>query len=231
MEITDIHLKTAHPNDLKTFYTDTFDCPIANTDAEEFTVPLGTTDVTFSKADEGTDPFYHFAINIPQNQFDDAVTWLSDRVELLSHPETGDQEFFSEGWDYHQVYCLDSADNILELIARHDLSNDSDRPFGSENFLRVSEIGIPVPNVKRTVEAIRDSVGVSLRDNRAAAITDDMSFAAVGDNHGLFIVVKEGRGWFPTRTQAEVYPVIVEISDTTNEYAFPNLPYRISPTK
>lgn len=82
---------------------------------------------------------YHFAINVPQNQFEDAVTWLSDRVELLSDTETGDSEIFFEDWNAHAVYCLDPAGNLLELIARHDLSNDSDRPFGSENFLEVSE--------------------------------------------------------------------------------------------
>ena len=231
MKITNVHLKTAHLNDLKEYYADTVECPITNTDVREFTVTIGTTDIVFSEADDGSDPFYHFAINVPQNQFEDSVAWLSDRVELLSDAETGDSEIFFEDWNAHAVYCLDSAGNLLELIARHDLSNDSARPFGSENFLEVSEIGLPVPNVKRAVEAIGDNVGVSLRNNHAATITDDTSFAAVGDDHGLFIVVEDGREWFAARNQtAEVYPVTVRISNTTTEYAFPDLPYRISPS-
>ena len=231
MEIADIQLKTAHLNDLKTFYTDTFDCPITNASTEEFTVNIGATDVTFAEVDDRTDPFYHFAINIPQNQFDDAVTWLSDRVELLSDADPGDREFFSEDWNSHQVYCLDPADNILELIARHNLSNDSERPFGSETFRRVSEIGLPVPETRRAVEAIQDNIGVSLRDSHDSVLSDDEYITPVGDDHGMFIVVKEGREWFPTRNQAaEVYPVSIRITDTSNEYVFPNLPYRISPS-
>lgn len=231
MEIDNLHLRTAHLSDLRTFYADTLDCPVTNADAGEFTIEIGTTDVTFSGIDDRSDPSYHFAINIPQNQFDDARTWLSDRVELVSDAETGEHEIFFEDWNAHAIYGLDPANNLFELIARHDLSNDSDRLFGSEHFRRVSEIGLPVPNVRRAVEAIKDNVGVSLRNNRATAITDDASFAAVGDDHGLFIVVEEGRGWFPIRNQAaEVYPVTIGISDTTTEYAFPNLPYRIFPS-
>jgi catechol-2,3-dioxygenase len=231
MEIDNIQLKTAHLNDLKAFYADTVECPITPTHADEFTVQIGTTAVTFSKAADGTDPFYHFAIDIPRNQFDDAVTWLADRVELLSDPETGEREFISGDNKYQQVYCLDPADNILELIARHNLSNDSERPFGSENFRNVSEIGLPVPAVKRAVEALNDTVGVSPRDSRVAEIPGDATFAAVGTDPGVFIVVTDGRVWFPTRNQAaEIHPVTIEISDTTNEYVFPNLPYRISPS-
>lgn len=219
MEIDHLQLKTSRLSDLRAFYTDTFGCSVTNINSGGFTVEIGTTDVTFSEVDDGTDPSYHFAINIPQNQFDDAVTWLSDRVEPLSDAETDEREVSFEEWNAHAVYGLDPADNLLELIARHDLSNESDRPFGSENFRRVSEIGLPVPSVRRAVEAIRDNVGVSLRNNHAAAITDDDSFAAVGDDHGLFIVVEKDRGWYPTRNQpAEVYPVSVGISDTTTKY-------------
>ncbi len=163
MKIDDLHLKTAHLTELKTFYTDTMECSLANSSANRFTVTIGATDVTFSESHGGNDPSYHFAITVPQNQFADAVTWLSDRVELLTNPETGEQEIFFEDWNAHAVYGLDPANNLFELIARHDLSNDSDRPFGSDSLLRVSEIGLAVPNVGRAVEAISNTVGVTPR--------------------------------------------------------------------
>ncbi len=234
MKIDNIHLKTAHLTDLKTFYTDTVECSLTNLSANEFTVHIGATDVIFSEVRDGTDPSYHFAINVPQNQFADAVTWLSDRVELLADPETGNQEIFFEEWNAHAVYGLDPGNNLLELIARHDLSNDADRPFGSDSFQRVSEIGLTVPNVRRAVEAISNNVGVTLRKNHPAPITDDTSFAAVGDDHGLIIVVEEGRGWFPVPTSrnqaATAYPVSIGTTETTNEYVFSKLPYQIVPS-
>jgi catechol-2,3-dioxygenase len=96
MEIDTLHLRTAHLSALRTFYADTLDCSVTNADANEFTIEIGTTDVMFSAVDDGSAPVYHFAINIPQNQFADAVTWLSDRVELLSDAENGEQEIFFE---------------------------------------------------------------------------------------------------------------------------------------
>lgn len=228
MEIDTLHLRTARLSDLKMFYADILDCPVTKADSGKFTIEIGTTDVTFSEVNDGSNPFYHFAINIPQNQFEAATTWLADRVELLSDPDTGEQQFSSSR--YSQVYCHDPVGNIVELIARHDLSNDAERSFGSENFLQVSEIGLPVPDVRRAVEGINENVGVSPRDSRVSEISDDVSFAAVGNDHGVFIIVNEGRGWFPTRNQtAEVYPRTVGISEAAGEYTFPNLPYHILP--
>lgn len=229
MEIDHLQLKTAHLSDLKSFYTDIFACPVTTVTSGEVTVEIGTTTITFSEVNDGSDPFYHFAINIPQNQFDDAVTWLADRAELLADPKTGDRDFHSENWNSHQIYCLDPADNIVELIARHGLFNDAECPFGSESFLEVSEIGLPVPDKEPAVRALTENIDVSLRDDyEASMIANDEDITPVGDDHGLFIVVKQGRRWFPTRNQpAEVYPIIVGIDETTGEYTFPDLPYRI----
>lgn len=233
MKIDHLQLKTTRLSALRAFYTDTFDCSVTTGNSEAFTVEIGTTEVTFSAVDDGSDPFYHFAINIPQNQFDDATTWLADRVDLLVDADTGEREFFSESWNTHQVYCLDSADNIVELIARHDLANDAERPFGSENFRRVSEIGLPVPDNRHAVRVIGDNAGVSLYSgDDTSTVPEDESFTAVGDDYGMFIVVEQGRQWFPTRNQAaEVHPITVGLSDATGEYTFPDLPYRIYPSQ
>jgi hypothetical protein len=232
MELNHIRFKTAHLGDLRAFYADTFDCPVTNSLSDEFTVKIGTTDITFAAVDDGSDPFYHFAINIPQNQFNDAATWLADRVELLADPETGTRKFSSESSPYSQVYCLDPADNIVELIARHELSNDAERPFDSESFSQVSEIGLTVSDKERTVRSLTENIGVSLRDNAdPSTITNNEDITPVGDDHGVFIVVQQGRQWFPTRNKAaEVYPITVGISKATSEYTFPDHPYRIYPS-
>lgn len=232
MEFDHIHFKTVHLSALRAFYTDTFECPVTNVTPEEFTVNFGATAVTFTETDDGSDPFYHFAINVPQNQFDDAATWLADRVELLTESETGDRMFVGELFNSQQVYCHDPAGNIVELIARHDLSNDSDSPFSSESFREVSEIGLPVPDNKHAAQAIGNHVTVSLYNgDDVSAVTDDDQFTAIGNDRGTFIVVRQGRPWFPTRSQAaEVFPIAVGISEATSEYTFPGLPYRIFPS-
>lgn len=229
MKIGHLQLETAHLSDLKTFYRDTFACPITNTTSEAFTVEIGTTSITFTEVNNGTDPFYHFAINIPQNQFNDAVAWVDDRVELLANPETGNREIFFENINSHTIYCLDPADNIVELIARHELSNDTERPFDSENFCEISEIGLPVLDKKRSVRALTENLDVSLRDDYdTSMIANEERITPIGDAHGQFIVVKQGREWFPTGNQpAEVYPITAKITGSSGEYTFPELPYQI----
>lgn len=231
MEIDHLHLRTASLSDLRAFYADTFECPVTKADSTEFTVRMGTTAVTFSAVTDRSKPFYHFAINIPPNQFDDAVTWLADRVELLVDPETGERKIFSELFNSHQVYCLDPANNIVELIARHDLSNDAERSFGSGSFRQVSEIGFPVSDNRHAVQAIGDIVEVSLYNgDDVSTVPNDQNFTAVGDDYGMFIVVQRGRQWFlPQNQAAEVYPITIGTSEATSEYTFPDLPYRIYP--
>jgi hypothetical protein len=55
------------------------------------------------------------------------------------------------------------------------------------------------------------------------------TFTAVGDEDGLFIVVKRGRIWYPeTGVAADVYPVAVTLANTrVSEYNVPDLPYII----
>jgi hypothetical protein len=56
-------------------------------------------------------------------------------------------------------------------------------------LLNVSEIGLPVRDVGRAVETLRKE----LRAEPYGTSTDE--FAAVGDEEGLIILVKEGRVW------------------------------------
>jgi hypothetical protein len=53
------------------------------------------------------------------------------------------------------------------------------------------------------------------------------SFQPVGDEHGLFILVKSEREWFPTNDKAKIFPVMVKIKDNHRQYSVPHLPYQI----
>jgi hypothetical protein len=76
------------------------------------------------------DGAYHFAFNIPENQIRSAKEWLMPRTVLLKD-EQGNDYFQHSGWNSEAVYFKDPAGNILEFIARHDLSNAVDGDFDS----------------------------------------------------------------------------------------------------
>ncbi|WP_458185621.1 VOC family protein [Haladaptatus sp. NG-WS-4] len=218
MHIRRLHLEAANSGELADFYGEPFGLPVTR-DEREVTVSVDATELVFSESD--ADPFYHFAINVPENRFEAARDWLADRVGLLTDEATGDTEFFFEFMNAHATYFEDPAGNVGELVARHALDNATDEAFGPEHLLEVSEIGLPVPDVPSAVEALETNTGV------AAWEGDSETFRVLGDDHGLFIVVQAGRDWFVSGRPAEIHPTEIVVADE-RAYDFPNLPYRIT---
>jgi catechol-2,3-dioxygenase len=142
---------------------------------------------------------YHLAFNVPSNRIVSAKQWVQQRATMLS-----DQIFEFDFWDAQAAYFEDADGNILELIARHTLTNATDAEFGPQMLLEVSELGLPVADVGNAVGRLEDVLGLRLYSG------DRTAFAAVGDEHGLFIVVPAGRTWLPTeRRSAESHARVV----------------------
>lgn len=203
MQIKKIILETHLINELKSFYTDIPGLKLKPDSPETFTVTAGLSEIKFVRALKDK-PFYHFAFNIPENQISEAREWVlsfADTIKL-----NGSDIFDFKSWDAHSVYFYDPAGNILELIARHRLKNSSDKKFSGESLLCISETGIPVNNVyefKSRIESPEDLTFFS---------GDNESFAALGDDNGLLIIVKNGRKWYPDCPEAEIFPVEVEVN-------------------
>lgn len=152
---------------------------------------------------------YHFAFNIPCNQIEEAKKWLERRAVPLIPGLQGECIIQFPNWHARSVYFFDPAGNIVEFIARDDLANGSARAFGPEALLEISEIGIVVRDVaKWRTEATR-RYGVGDFDKQPAL----PSFAALGSDRGLFIVVPQGRRWFLTDIPATVNALIVDFEN------------------
>lgn len=108
-------------------------------------------------------------------------------------------------WNARSVYFFDAAGNIVELIARSDLHNETAAPFSSKQFLSISEIGLVfLPDEIETRTAnLLEQYSLSFFDKQPPF----SHFKAVGDDEGLFIVVTEHRAWYPTTKHSGVYPV------------------------
>ena len=206
MQIQDLHLATPDLSLQHAFYAQTLGLPALQATPESVTFRVGASRLTFAAA--AGRPIYHFAFNIPENQFDAAVDWLRRRVPLIAD-SAGTDIFYSEGWNAHNVYFYDPGGNIVELIARHDLPGATDRPFDAASLLNISEIGIAADDVPAQVAAIQERV-----DAPPFRGPGSDTFTPLGDDEGLFIVVQRGRIWYPeTGKPAEHVPITMVVHD------------------
>ena len=135
----------------------------------------------------------------------------------------GQNEFDFKSWNAEAIYFFDPSGNILEFIARHSLNNKTENDFSGNNILSVSEIGMPVHDVKNFYDRINEVF-------KTPVFSGDMkSFTAAGDDKGLFIIVPEKRNWYPGCSEAGIFPIKVKIvSDFDGDLKFNDLPYQIS---
>lgn len=220
MKIKELILLTNSKDELKNFYSNILELEIINNGAGSFTVKTMFTDIIFKYTSEFKNPFYHFAINIPENQFKQAKDWVMKRLDLIKL--NGENEFDFTNWNAHSVYFYDPAGNIVELIARHNLKNSSENIFSGKSLLSVSEIGLPVYDVKKFYDIVKKKISIPVFSG------DMKSFTAAGDDEGLFIIVPDGRKWFPDCPDAKIFPTIVNIiSYEEHNIVFDNIPYKI----
>jgi hypothetical protein len=215
MKIKKLVLETIYLQMLREFYSSILELPVQATNDREMVILIGDSELIFSET-KNSEPFYHFAINIPSNKIEEARAWLSQKLKLIwiEEYENDIAEFVT--WRARSVYFFDPAGNILELIARSDLKNETAQPFSSKQFLSISEVGLVFEK--------------SVFEQRANALLTDYSlkyfnkqpplpqFRAIGDDEGLFVVVPSHRNWYPTESPSEIFPIIVDFVENDRKY-------------
>ena len=76
MNITRLELLTKNLQAQKDFYSNVLGLPVTEPSIE-LKVQVGETELVFTQSDAHFDGAYHFAFNIPENQFHDAKDWIS----------------------------------------------------------------------------------------------------------------------------------------------------------
>jgi catechol-2,3-dioxygenase len=216
LELSSVDLKAQ-----RDFYANVLELPVT-LDSANLTVKAGRTDLVFTQAPTEFNGAYHFAFNIPENQFDTAKKWISSRVPLL-RDESGQDEFESKSWNSDSVYFTDAAGNILEFIARHTLKDAVEEAFDSRQILNVSEIGLPSEDVLGLANELCTRLGLSIFMQEP-----NESFTPVGDDHGLFILPAKDRIWKPdSGVPAKLLPVKVKGEADGWEWEVRGVPYEI----
>ena len=185
-------------------------------------VQVGKTEILFEQAPSDFTGAYHFAFNIPENQFRSAKNWLTRRTSIL-HDKSGKEDFESKSWNSDSIYFLDAAGNVLEFIARHTLQNGVEGDFNSRQILNVSEIGLPSENVIEFANELCARLGLSVYNGEANEI-----FTPVGDEEGLLILPVRDRIWMPdSGVPARLLPIRVLGRTDRREWEISGVPYSI----
>ena len=221
MDIRRLELLSADVEAQKEFYGDVLELPV-RLDSMILEVQAGRSKLLFTHAPE-FDGAYHFAFNIPTNQFEAAKAWISSRIPLM-RDEHGNDEFHFENWNSSSVYFKDPAGNVLEFIARHDLKNEINEAFNSKQILNVSEIGLPSEDVVALADEICKRLDVSVFRQEL-----NESLTPVGDDNGLLIIPVKDRIWIPNSgVPARLLSVRVEGTLNGKEWEVRGVPYEIT---
>lgn len=216
MRITQLTLSTSEPKELKKFYGEQlgFSEIPALSDSDGFAFQCGHTRVNFVPGDR--DAKYHFAFNLYPDQLVHAIEWAQGRgLELLNSPE--DKGFLVDfpNWWAKSIYFYDPAGNIVEIIARGGLGAiGNTAKFSAKSLVGVSEIGIVTEDVPAMREWISGTHGVQSFSRH----TNTDEFSAMGDDHGLLLLVHKGRQWFMGNFDAQHYPLAIEGENEGREF-------------
>ena len=208
---------------LASFYGDDLQLNIGHRSAEGFAFGLGETTIEFV-ARPG-EPFYHFAVLIPGNRFDQALDWINGQATLLPDPDSGELRIDFDNWAASACYFHDPAGNIVELIAhRGFVETDSAGDFLSREIVGLSELGLvgdPPEMAHRLAQGLDLNVWDGILD-----IPERLAF--VGERARSLILSRPGRGWRPTGRPAELHPLEAVLTGTsTGEVELEGSLYRI----
>lgn len=207
MEIKLLRLQTNELEIMKEFYTQHLGFSICGERLNAFQIQVGTSILEFTNENVVGEPYYHFAFNIPANQFREAKEWVKEKATLLL--EDGEDEADFSFWPAHACYFEDPAGNIVEFIARYNVSPNSESPFSVNNILNISEIGLIVQDVPKVGEQL-EKVHIFERDNDS--ITNDSLNFMQENNNGVFILLTSiGRRWLFSAKKSKVFPMTIAL--------------------
>lgn len=186
------------------FYSGVMGLRLMNQTDHEAVFALGASQLILKRTE--TFQPYHFAINIPCNMEQEALSWLKKRVAILKDGDNEIQNF--ESWNARAIYFYDEDRNIVELIARSNLRNEYLGKFDQNCLLELSEIGIATESIKSVYSSLTKIVTLQKYDGGWER------FCALGDENGLFICInKRLKNWFPTDDKAYSSPFEIEFQE------------------
>ena len=205
MPIKTVELFTNNLWETEAFYAGVLQLAVLSRVEDSITFQIGYSTLTFN-ATQDRIGIYHFAFLLPKNKVDEGYAWLKSRTPVLPFDAEGDIAQFTN-WNAQAVYFHDPFQNIIELIAHHDLPQTWDDAFSANALLGIAEMGLVVADVTAACQVLHQKYGVPYF-SKGPYFKD---FAVMGEEDALLILSAAGRGWLPTGQPAEPCPVNVTL--------------------
>lgn len=186
---------------LRGFYENVLEFPITETGKDFFKMTIGDSVLIFAETEEDT--LYHYAINIPGNQFVLAKYWAKNKVTL--NREAGVEDIYYSRFDADAFYFEDPAGNVIEFIARRHVDKWSD--FSVDSFINISEVSITTPLVQEVGEKLQE-IGIPISGNYQIE-PDSLNF--LGRNASYIILVPPQRRWYFSKQMSKTSKVDIEL--------------------
>lgn len=196
-----VTLYTERLEEMKGFYEYQLGFRIVEEDDASFTLAIGESTLIFKES--ARKAVYHFAFNIPGNQFTLAKSWASSRVTL--NRQEGMDEIFYANFNADAFYFQDPAGNVIEFIARRNVDRMGD--FTVDSLLNISEVSITTPFVEEVGEKL-EAMDIPVRGNKGIE-PKALNFLGQGDAYILLVAPK--RIWYFSKQKSEVHPLAIEL--------------------
>jgi len=204
MEINKVTIHTSKLHETRHFYEYVLGFQLTTSNENQFAVQVGSSLLEFLETKKETNPFYHFAFNIPSNRFQEAKNWAKVRVTLTV--EDGMDEVYFRFLDAHSFYFIDPSGNIVEFISRHSVSVQSNDAFSANSILNISEINVTTSDVMSVGNQLIAN-GIKVRDGNE--LTNSLNFMG---KEGCFLLLgPENRRWIFSDKRSRSFPVVITI--------------------
>ncbi|WP_391118541.1 glyoxalase [Psychrobacillus sp. L3] len=188
---------------LKGFYGNVLGLSILEASNEHFTASIGKSTLTFRASEKPAS--YHFAINIPGNQFKLAKHWALEKA-TLNREDAVDEIYYSR-FEADAFYFEDPVGNVIEFIARRNVDKWSD--FSVESLLNLSEVSITTPFVEEVGEQLQN-IGIPILGH-VDIEPNELNF--LGSKDTFILLVPPKRRWYFSKRMSKISPLEIELTD------------------
>lgn len=199
------------------FWTNIMGFELAASSNTGFSVKTGQSTLTFRRDQNGYGGNYQFTFEIPENQIENARTWILKRSSVVQDASTGAEIQHKSKQNAHSLFFRDPAGNLVEFIARHNLKNAREGEFQKEMILGISNATVVTRNVKDCGDTLFNQFqlpGIQGSSN---------SVKLCGGQEGTITLHVPYRAYYPTEdNQALSYRMVVVIRNpVSKEFKLP----------